>query len=260
MTQEMHRVTGILTAGMLFLVLAGQAGSVRAADMRYVFTAFPPLAFSADQPDPRGPGLAVEIMQRVVPKTGHRLVTQELPVKRILKYLEQGKHVDLFICADFNKRKYPRLAYGPSIMRFTTVLYQATDQPLLKDPKDLRDAVIYFHDGTRGPRSYMHASNRFIGAPFTSLPTMLANGRTSNVVEYKERADYMFGLMRDRRDYRTYEIASLTFSLCVRGGFPDAQDVVDQLHREILDLQDSGDGRALFIKYGYTGRFGADRW
>jgi len=246
---------GALVLATSFLFAPSQ--SVRAENVTAVFSVFPPLSYPKAAERSAGPGILVEIYQKVLPALGYNVDLLQLPPKRIVALMAKGQTVDLYGCADYTIGKRPHYAYGPPIISLNVQLFQNASEPIMASHKDLKSQTVIKQHGFNGLEKLLHSSNTFLNAHSSGVAAMFTHGRANYMLDFKERIEAM--LIRDKNtpQYRTYHIRSFVAHMCLNRRFPDAEERIQRIHDAMVNFQDTSEGRQLFQKYGYTGRFGA---
>jgi len=86
---------------------------------------------------------------------------------------------------------------------------------------------------------------------------MFTHGRANYLLDFKERIEAMLIRQKNSPKYRTYQIRSFVAHMCLNRRFPDAEARIQSIHDAMVSFQDTPEGRRIFQKYGYTGRFGS---
>ena len=98
-----HLAAFIVLSGFLF----GPVQSLKAENLTAVFSVFPPLIYPNALNRSDGPGVLVEIYQKVLPTLGYDIDLRQLPSKRIVTLMEKGQTVDIYTYADYSIGKRP---------------------------------------------------------------------------------------------------------------------------------------------------------
>jgi|GEM_PF-4164988 len=202
-------------------------------------------------------GLMLEIYNAVLPKLGFSINYLQLPPARIVKLMENGTKVDLYLCGDHSLGKRPFYAFGPAFLSLSINLLQKTTLPVLDNPRTLQDTPILKQQGFSGLKRLLDPSNKFIEVPTKSIAGVLVTRHINYVLGFKDRLEILFTSRKDIPSYRYYKLKEFKAHLCLNKRIPNAQQMVQKIHDAIVTFQDTPDGRSLFEKYEYKGRFGS---
>ncbi len=222
-------------------------------EIRVAYSNFPPLTGSYLNKD--NPGLLMEIYSYVLTDLGYQPKLVQFPPKRIALNMESGIGIDLYACGEFSRGKRLKYLYGPKLLTLTAVLLQRNNLPPLEKIEDLKDQVIIKQRGFGGLARLVDPSNKIDEANFKSLVPMFLRGRASYLLDFKER---LIPLLEDVevQGYRLYELRKYGSYLCLNKRFDHAEKRLQDIHDGMVAFQDTDEGKALFKKYKYSGRFG----
>ncbi|MDE1465899.1 transporter substrate-binding domain-containing protein [Spartinivicinus poritis] len=234
------------------------SNSVKSDRLKVGYFHIPPYFYDTEEVDSNKPGLIIEIYHKMFPTLGIEYQLIRLPASR-LKRMAQQQRLDLILVAHFFTHSFSEKFFcSQAIFSDYPTLYQNTNQPELTDISKLQNQLILVtQESYSFLKNYLPKDNFYQSIAWPqSMINMFIKKRAFYILDYESRIGDRLSQRLPESKYRKYILDEIPIVICINKKYPKSIDILDAIVKYLIDYQDTKEGKFVFKKYNYHGRFG----